>query len=70
MTQRKIKCLCDYYCKLIEYWDQLNDLQTLPECGCGAMSTCICDIEKKMMEVQEMNKLNDFLMGLNENMRT
>ncbi|XP_048495171.2 uncharacterized protein LOC125495015 [Beta vulgaris subsp. vulgaris] len=64
--------VCDYYCKLREYWDQLSDLEAIPECSCGAMVKCSCNIEKKIMEMQERARLNDFLMGLNgkyENMR-
>ena len=64
--------VCDYYCKLRSYWDQLDDLEGIPECSCGAMSKCSCDIEKKMLQMQERGRLNDFLMGLNgryENMR-
>lgn len=58
--------VCDYYCKLREDWDQLNDLETMPEFSCGAMLKCTCVIEKEMLEMLEGNRLNDFLMGLSE----
>ncbi|XP_057250547.1 uncharacterized protein LOC130589340 [Beta vulgaris subsp. vulgaris] len=64
--------VCDYYCKLKSYWDQLDDLEGIPECNCGALLKCSCDIEKKLLQMQERGRLNDFLMGLNgkyENMR-
>lgn len=55
----------EYYCKLKELWDQIGELEDVPECVCGAMIKCACSIAKKMLEMQHNDRLMKFLMGLN-----
>ncbi|XP_021849062.2 uncharacterized protein [Spinacia oleracea] len=42
----------DYYCKLKGLWDQIADLEGIPECSCGAMSKCSCNLAKQMLDLQ------------------
>lgn len=56
----------EYYCKLKGLWDQIGDLEGMPECNCGAMAKCTCSIAKKMLDLQGTERLIKFLMGLNE----
>ncbi|XP_057249298.1 uncharacterized protein LOC125495537 [Beta vulgaris subsp. vulgaris] len=43
----------------------IADLEGIPECTCGAMSKCSCELTKKLMELQATEKLIKFVMGLN-----
>ncbi|XP_021849472.2 uncharacterized protein [Spinacia oleracea] len=56
----------DYYCKLKGLWDQIADLEGVPECSCGAMAKCSCNLAKKMLDLQATEKFIKFLMGLND----
>lgn len=55
----------EYYCKLKELWDQINQLKERLECTCAAMSTYTCEMYKKMMKIQSNNKILKFIIGLN-----
>jgi len=55
----------EYYCKLKDLWDQIEELEEIPECSCGAMAKCTCNVVKKVLEMEQNNKLLKFLMGLN-----
>lgn len=46
-------------------WDEIQDVERLPECTCHAMEKCKCDLLKKFVEIQERNNVIDFVMGLN-----
>lgn len=56
----------EYYCQLRRCWDEIQALEALPSCDCGDMSKCTCNLQKKLLEMIERNRLIDFLMGLNE----
>lgn len=53
----------EYYCQLRRYWDEIQALEALPSCDCGAMSKCACGLQKKLADMMERKKLIDFLMG-------
>ncbi|XP_056695561.1 uncharacterized protein [Spinacia oleracea] len=55
----------EYYCKLKDLWDQIAELEDIPECSCGALARCSCSIVKKLLEMKSTDKLMKFLMGLN-----
>ncbi|XP_056688685.1 uncharacterized protein [Spinacia oleracea] len=55
----------EYYCKLKELWDQITELEEIPECACGAMAKCVCSVMKRMVEIENNNRLMKFLMSLN-----
>lgn len=58
--------VADYYFKLKHIWDEIQDVEGLPECNCKAMEKCTCDLLKKFMEIQQRNKVIDFVIGLNQ----
>ncbi|XP_048501679.1 uncharacterized protein LOC125497986 [Beta vulgaris subsp. vulgaris] len=57
--------ISEYYCRLKSIWDQIGDLEGMPDCTCGAMSKCSCDLAKRVMDLQATEKLIKFVMGLN-----
>jgi len=54
-----------YFSKMKKIWDELQNLDGMPQCVCGIMTKCTCEIEKKLQERDARNKLIQFLMGLN-----
>lgn len=55
----------EYYGKLKGYWDRISSLEGFPECSCGHLGKCTCNVVKKLMEREEKNKVINFLMKLN-----
>ncbi|KAK1390070.1 hypothetical protein POM88_018248 [Heracleum sosnowskyi] len=55
-----------YYGKLKKIWDQLQILESFPDCSCGAMTKCTCNILNKFMEADQLKKLIQFIVGLNK----
>lgn len=55
----------EYYCKQKSLSDEICYLQGYPVCECEAKKSCVCNVERKIIEMQEKNKVIDFLMGLN-----
>jgi hypothetical protein len=47
-----------YYNIIKSYWDELNTLTTIPECSCGAL--------QELNQMQEIECVFQFLIGLNE----
>uniref|UniRef100_A0A803MDX4 Reverse transcriptase Ty1/copia-type domain-containing protein n=1 Tax=Chenopodium quinoa TaxID=63459 RepID=A0A803MDX4_CHEQI len=56
----------NFYCKLKNLWDHISSIEGIPECTCGAMSKCTCNMMKKLADAESLNKLIQFLMALNE----
>ncbi|XP_074362542.1 uncharacterized protein LOC141702830 [Apium graveolens] len=56
----------EYYFKLKQIWDEIQDVEGLPECTCAAMKKCTSNLLKKFVEIQERNKVINFVMGLNK----
>ncbi|KAF7824142.1 uncharacterized protein G2W53_022286 [Senna tora] len=52
-----------YYNKIHRYWDELHRLRPTPRCVCAK---CICNLNKKLNEIEADTKLVQFLMGLNQ----
>ncbi|XP_010272570.1 PREDICTED: uncharacterized protein LOC104608320 [Nelumbo nucifera] len=50
--------VAQYYTRLKRFWDELNCLQPIPHCECGAA--------RLMSDITESNRLMQFLMGLND----
>ena len=48
-------------------WDELQDLDGLPQCTCGVMANCKCSLGWKLKEKDARKKLIQFMMGLNPN---
>ncbi|XP_074266273.1 uncharacterized protein LOC141588745 [Silene latifolia] len=57
--------LIEYYGKLKNIWENLDHMDPLPYCTCGAMSQCSCQMFKRLVERETQAKLLQLLMGLN-----
>lgn len=44
----------------------MGSIEGVPECTCGVMASCTCNILKKLKDAESLNKLIQFLMALNE----
>lgn len=67
------RSVAEFYCKLKQLWDEISSIEGVPECTCGVMLKCKCDILKKLNQADALNKLIQFLMPLNqgyENMKS
>ncbi|XP_021839265.2 uncharacterized protein [Spinacia oleracea] len=60
-----LESVSDNYCKLKGLWDQISELEGMPECLCGAIAKCTCNIAKKMLDLQATVRLIKLLMGIN-----
>ncbi|KAK9714933.1 hypothetical protein RND81_06G131800 [Saponaria officinalis] len=58
--------VAEYFNKLKRNWEDIEELESVPECSCGIMEKCACQILKKLLEVASKEKVMTFLMGLNE----
>ncbi|CAH9138233.1 unnamed protein product, partial [Cuscuta epithymum] len=58
--------VADYYGRLRSVWEDLQSLDGLPECDCGALNACSCNLLKKILDRENRNRLLDFLMGLDD----
>ncbi|XP_074313439.1 uncharacterized protein LOC141648610 [Silene latifolia] len=56
--------LVEYYSKLKNFWETLDNLDPLPLCTCGKMDSCTCSVVRRMFEREQNAKLIQFLMGL------
>ncbi|KAK9683488.1 hypothetical protein RND81_10G144600 [Saponaria officinalis] len=54
----------EYYSRLKVVWEDIRSLDPLPECSCGVLATCTCNLLKKVVDRDNKNNLIDFLMGL------
>ena len=52
-----------FFTKLKALWDQLQNLSPFPSCTCGK---CVCNINKRLNDLQAREAVMKFLMGLNE----
>lgn len=51
-------------------WDKLQSLKTFLVCSCSALSSCSCNILKKLQDLEVEDKLMQFLLGLNSGFHT
>ncbi|EPS74737.1 hypothetical protein M569_00012 [Genlisea aurea] len=58
--------LMNYYVKLKRLWDELSCIVTVPYCECDAKKICTCQVAKKALEIENGNRLIQFLMGLSD----
>ncbi|KAK9706510.1 hypothetical protein RND81_07G131000 [Saponaria officinalis] len=57
---------------LSQFWKDLRSMDEIPDCSCGVLSTCSCNILKKILEHENKYMLIYFHMGLDkkyENLR-
>ena len=55
--------ITDFFTQLKVFWDQLQNLSPFPSCTCGK---CICNINKRLIDLQVRESVMKFLMGLND----
>ncbi|XP_074271063.1 uncharacterized protein LOC141594984 [Silene latifolia] len=58
--------LVEYYSKLNNVWEDLDAIDLIPYCSCGALNACSCQLLKRIMDRETNSKLIHFLMGLNK----
>ncbi|XP_074304290.1 uncharacterized protein LOC141638672 [Silene latifolia] len=58
--------MAEYYTKLRVLWDEIEDIEGIPDYTCGVLSTCSCNIIKRLVDAQARNKTIQFLMGVND----
>ncbi|XP_074318154.1 uncharacterized protein LOC141654946 [Silene latifolia] len=58
--------VADYYARLRSIWEDMRSLDPLPECSCGVLVKCPCQILKKIVERENIHHVLDFLMGLDK----
>ncbi|KAJ8633296.1 hypothetical protein MRB53_026632 [Persea americana] len=52
-----------YYGRLKSLWDELNNYDPIPVCGCAG---CICNMTAELEKKREEERVHQFLMGLDE----
>ncbi|XP_074306275.1 uncharacterized protein LOC141641515 [Silene latifolia] len=60
------KTVVEYYNKLKRHWDDIEDLEPIPDCTCGALTKCSCSFLKRLLEITSREKVLTFLMGLDD----
>ncbi|KAK9666811.1 hypothetical protein RND81_14G213100 [Saponaria officinalis] len=58
--------LAEYYTRIKSVWEDLRSMDEFPDCTCGVITACICEILKKIIERDNKHMLIDFLMGLDK----
>ncbi|EOY05030.1 Cysteine-rich RLK (RECEPTOR-like protein kinase) 8 [Theobroma cacao] len=66
LLQQEKSSISSYYGKLKTVWGELQASNPIPVCTCG----CTCGAAKKMEDMQEQEKVFDFLMGLDDTFST
>ncbi|CAH9123042.1 unnamed protein product [Cuscuta epithymum] len=56
--------IAEYFGRLKSVWEDIQTLDGLPMCECGAVNSCTCELLKQIIEKDNRNKLMEFLMGL------
>ncbi|XP_074298941.1 uncharacterized protein LOC141629927 [Silene latifolia] len=54
----------EYFNKLKRNWDEIDELESFPDCNCGAMSQCTCNLLRQILDNASREKVINFLMGL------
>ncbi|KAK9723639.1 hypothetical protein RND81_05G014800 [Saponaria officinalis] len=62
--------VAEYFNKLKRHWDEIEEIECIPDCTCGVMAGCTCSILKKLVESASKEKFMVFLMGLHESYDT
>uniref|UniRef100_A0A803L5I2 Retrotransposon Copia-like N-terminal domain-containing protein n=1 Tax=Chenopodium quinoa TaxID=63459 RepID=A0A803L5I2_CHEQI len=54
----------EYYCKLKKLWDEIYNIEPIPECTYGILGKCTYSMYKKLLQIVERDRVMSFLMGL------
>ncbi|XP_074314401.1 uncharacterized protein LOC141649616 [Silene latifolia] len=55
----------DYYSRLKRTWEEIDAIDPLSQCTCGALNSCSCVFLKRLFDREMQSKLIQMLMGLN-----
>ena len=55
--------IIDFFTQLNVFWDQLQNLSPFPSCTCGK---CVCNINKRLNDLQGREFVMKFLLGVND----
>ncbi|KAK9750559.1 hypothetical protein RND81_02G205500 [Saponaria officinalis] len=58
--------VAEYYSRLKSVWEDLKSMDSLPDYTCGTLSSCSCNLLKKIADRDNKHMLIDFLMGLHK----
>ncbi|XP_074265482.1 uncharacterized protein LOC141587916 [Silene latifolia] len=64
-TSQDTSSLLDYYGKIKNLWENIDTMDPIPQCTCGAMKNCTCQLLKRLLGRETQTKLIQLLMGLN-----
>ncbi|KAK9685048.1 hypothetical protein RND81_10G251600 [Saponaria officinalis] len=56
--------LVTYFSKLKRTWENIDSIDPLPLCTCGAIDLCTCQLLKRIVDRETQSRLLQFLMGL------
>lgn len=65
-TNQNDDFIAEYYNKLKKIWDQLQVLEPIHDCSCGALTKCSCYFLKKIVKGDQLKKLIQLVDGLNK----
>ncbi|XP_074318360.1 uncharacterized protein LOC141655167 [Silene latifolia] len=60
--------LIEYYSKMKTAWECIDELDPISYCSCGVLTSCTCQLLKRLLDRDNNSKLIQFLMGLNHDM--
>ncbi|XP_074302539.1 uncharacterized protein LOC141634162 [Silene latifolia] len=60
----------EYFNKLKCSWDDMEELESYPDCTCGAMASCSCNLMKRIVDNVAFERVLNFLMGLGDTYET
>ncbi|XP_074293054.1 uncharacterized protein LOC141619955 [Silene latifolia] len=58
--------VAQYFNKFKRYWDQIDEIEGFPDCTCGVLAKCTCNLLKKRLERASTEIVLTFLMGLSD----
>ncbi|KAK9681660.1 hypothetical protein RND81_10G018600 [Saponaria officinalis] len=56
--------LVEHYSRLKRTWEDIDSIDLIPTCSCGALDLCSCQLLKKLLDRETRGKLIQLLMGL------
>ncbi|XP_074267537.1 uncharacterized protein LOC141590929 [Silene latifolia] len=56
--------MAEYYGRMKYLWEELQNIEGIPECVCGVLEKCSCSMIKRFIEAENNRRLIQFLMGV------
>ncbi|KAK9668788.1 hypothetical protein RND81_13G086700 [Saponaria officinalis] len=54
----------EYYGRMKQIWEDIQNIEGFPECSCGVLKQCTCNLLKKVVDADNKRMLIQLLMGL------